>query len=78
MRKPGAPAFGSHSATANWSAAVRNSCRYWQLGNLMHPAGPSVRSAGHEAGCWLGTGVADAGRLEKVTLTHKEIFERYM
>ena len=26
----------------------------------------------------LRTGVVDAGRLEKVTLTHKEIFERYM
>ena len=24
------------------------------------------------------TGVADAGRLQKVTLTHKEIFERYV
>ena len=24
------------------------------------------------------TGVADAGRLEKVALTHREIFERYV
>jgi hypothetical protein len=27
---------------------------------------------------WLGAGVAEAGRLEKVTFTHREIFERYM